>query len=144
MVSMHPMLRDLSLVVTGGTVGTAAREALILGIPTVARLPLAILTANVMGAFALGLLLESLTLRGDDSGARRHVRLVFGTGVLGGFTTYSALSLDVATLHGLSGSAAVGVGLAYGLGSVVLGVASAWWGVAAARAWHRPQEKATP
>lgn len=144
MVLMTTWLRDVGLVIAGGTVGTAAREALILAIPTVARLPVAILTANVVGAFALGLLLESLAQRGEDAGTRRHVRLLLGTGVLGGFTTYSALSLDVATLHGLSGSAAVGLGLAYGLGSVVLGVASAWCGVAAARAWHRPKQKATP
>ena len=102
---MTSWLRDVGLVMAGGTVGTAARETLILAIPTVARLPLAILTANVVGAFALGLLLESLTLRGDDSGTRRHVRLLLGTGVLGGFTTYSALSLDVAALYGLGGSA---------------------------------------
>lgn len=110
----------------GGALGTLARELLILAVPPLGRLPLAILLANVVGAFLLGLLLELLS-RGEDRGRRRAARLLLGTGVLGGFTTYSALAGAVSLM--LVDGLAI-LALAYGLGSVLLGVLAAWAGVA--------------
>ena len=59
---------------------------------------MATLGINVVGAFLLGTLLELLADRSIDAGGSRRIRLTPGTGVLGGFTTYSALAADTATL----------------------------------------------
>ena len=58
-------------------------------------LPLGTLFVNVLGSFLVGLLAGYFTARG---GASEHLRLFLATGVLGGFTTFSAFSLDVALL----------------------------------------------
>src|SRR5699024_11239433 len=57
-------------------------------------LPVGTFLANISGAFLLGLLVESLSRRGADHGRRRDLRLLLGTGLLGGYTTYSALAND--------------------------------------------------
>jgi len=98
-----------------------------------------ILLINVVGAFALGLLLESLVRRGPDAGRRRDLRLLVGTGVLGGFTTYSALAVDTATLLG----DALPIAINYGVGSVVLGAVASWVGITVSAALHRRSEAAS-
>ncbi len=82
---------------------------------------------NAAGAFLLGLLLEGLARTGPDTGWRQRVRLGLGTGVLGSFTTYSTLAVDVdELLRGqhwwAAGSYAAGSVLA-GLVATVLGIA---------------------
>lgn len=111
-------LRHLGLVGVGGAIGTGMREALSLLFPPVGGVSLTIAAVNVVGAFVLGFLLESLLRRGDDSGRRRELRLFAGTGILGGFTTYSALAADTAVL--LADSRPV-LAVAYALGTVVVG-----------------------
>ncbi len=118
------------MVAFGGAIGTGAREAISLAIPPIGGLPVAILGINVVGAFLLGLLLESLLRRGPDAGRRRDLRLFLGTGVLGGFTTYSALAADSSVLL-IEGSDLVGV--LYAVGSVVLGALASWGGIVLAR-----------
>jgi len=118
------------LVALGGAIGTGAREAISLAIPAVAGVPVSILGINVVGAFLLGVLLEGLLLGGPDAGRRRSVRLLLGTGVLGGFTTYSALAADSGLLL-VDGRAPVAI--AYALGTVLLGAAASWLGIATAR-----------
>ena len=108
--------------------GTLARFGLSEVLPTPAGLPVGIFLINIAGAFALGLLLEALARRGPDAGRRRALRLLLGTGFLGGFTTYSALAVDSALLVG-SGRAAVGLGylavsVLVGLGATMLGIAA--------------------
>lgn len=124
----QPHLRPgpVGLVLLGGTAGTAAREALSLAFPPVNGIPVAIFAVNLTGAFLLGLLLEALIRRGPDRGRRRGLRLLLGTGFMGGFTTYSALAADTALLLG-SGSA--GAGIAYGLATVALGALATWTGI---------------
>lgn len=117
---------NLALVFTGGTAGVLAREALMLVLPDIGGLPIAVLIANVAGALLLGLLLTALAA-GEETAARRTLRLLFGTGLLGGFTTYSALAQAVALLT-IDGSA--GLAIAYGLGTVLLGGLATWFGVA--------------
>ena len=73
----------------------------------------------------LGLLLELLSRRGPDVGARRLLRLGLGTGVMGGYTTYSTFALETVRL--LEGGALL-LGIGYALGSVLLGLAAAWAG----------------
>lgn len=118
------------MVALGGAIGTGAREAISLAVPPIGGVPVAILGINVVGAFLLGLLLESLLRRGPDDGRRRDLRLFLGTGVLGGFTTYSALAADSSVLL-IDGNALVGV--LYAAGSVVLGALASWGGIVLAR-----------
>ena len=99
-------------------------------VPTVGGVPVAILAINVVGAFLLGMLAEALLRRGDDTGRRRRLRLLLGTGVLGGFTTYSALAADAAVLLAVDLSR----GLLYVGGTLVLGALATFAGIAAGAA----------
>lgn len=137
-VAVHLRASSLALVFVGGTFGTAAREALSLGFPSIGGIPYAIFGINVAGAFLLGVLLEALARRGADHGRRRHLRLLLGTGVMGGFTTYSALAVDTAALLG---TGAAGSGIAYAIGTVLVGAAATWAGIALGAATHRPARK---
>ncbi len=89
---------------------------------------------NVVGSFVLGVLVEALSAAGPDRGARRAVRLTLGTGVLGGFTTYSTFMVETADRlrdgHLLTA-------LAYLVGSVILGLAAAALGISIASHAHR-------
>ncbi len=115
------------LVWLGGTLGTAARFVLTGVVPPVLRVPVATLVINLVGAFALGVLLEALGRRGPDQGRRRLLRLLLGTGFLGGFTTYSALSVDTVSLvrDGLVGHA-----VGYAAVTVVVGGLASMAGMA--------------
>lgn len=57
--------------------------------------PFGTLAVNVLGSFAMGLLAGYFTYR---TGIPQHMRLFLTTGILGGFTTFSAFSLDAALL----------------------------------------------
>ena len=91
----------LGLVVAGGVLGVALRELLLLPFSTGQAgadslvLPAATMGVNVVGSFALGIVIGRL---GD-----RHplARAFIGTGVLGGFTTYSAFAVQTAVLLGV-------------------------------------------
>lgn len=132
-----PLRRRLPLVllvVAGGAVGTALRVLVTLAVPPAGSFDTAIFAINVVGAFVLGLLLERLLRGGPDEGRRRVLRLGLGTGVLGGFTTYSSLAIETATL-GAAGD--VLTASVYGLASVLLGVLAAAAGIAVGARWAR-------
>lgn len=59
--------------------------------------PTATMTVNLLGSFAIGLLSVGLSAR---AGGAETARLFWMTGVLGGFTTYSAFALETVTLAG--------------------------------------------
>ena len=59
--------------------------------------PTATMTVNLLGSFAIGLLSVGLSAR---AGGAETARLFWMTGVLGGFTTYSAFALETVTLTG--------------------------------------------
>ena len=122
--------RQVAAVWAGGTAGCALRALADRAGPDGGGLPVAILVVNLLGAFLLGLLLELLALRGDDSGVRRRLRLTLGTGLLGGFTTYSAFA--VGTVRLLQADR-VGTALTYLCLTVVVGPLLAWVGIATAR-----------
>jgi CrcB protein len=118
------------LVVAGGAAGSLTRYGVGEWLDPGHELPVGTLLVNATGSFALGALLAVLALRGDDSGGRRELRLLLGTGFLGGYTTYSALAVETETLLR---DGHVALGAAYAIGSVVLGVLAATAGAAVAR-----------
>lgn len=122
----------VALVFTGGVLGGGAREVLVATIPPGAPVPLAVLVTNLLGAFALGLLLDALA--GNDSRAAARARLLWGTGLLGGFTTYSSLALASTAL---ADTGELWLALAYGLGSVLGGALAALLGMMLAVAAKR-------
>ena len=134
-MSRPPHLRPglVALVGVGGAVGTLGRFGLTRALPAGDGWPMATFVANLAGAFALGLLLEALVRRGPEDEARRRLRLALGTGVLGGFTTFSSLAIEIERL-GSGGSALLGA--TYGLVSVLAGVACAGAGVVLAARRH--------
>ncbi|GEL94624.1 fluoride efflux transporter FluC [Cellulomonas composti] len=113
----------LLLVVAGGAVGTAVRSTIEDRYPHApGGWPWATFVINVTGSFLLGALVAWLARGGPDEGRRRQARLGLGTGVLGGFTTYSTFVVEADTLLR---DGHVGIGLAYAATSVALGVAAA-------------------
>lgn len=101
--AIHRRPLAVALVVAGGVPGAAAREALNQALPaTRTGFPAGTFLINLSGAFVLGLLLEALVRSGPDSGWRRQVRLLGGTGFCGAFTTYSTLAVESVQLarHG--------------------------------------------
>lgn len=125
-----PPPHTFGLVLLGGMAGTAARFGASLLLPPASGIAWGTLLVNVLGAFALGVLLERLLPRaGAESPRARDARVLWGTGFLGGFTTYSALSMDTVQLlaEGRLPEAA-----GYALGTVVLGAGAAVSGIALA------------
>jgi CrcB protein len=90
--------------------------------------PWAKLSVKVVGIFAMGLLAGWLARHGTGG---ESWRLLLGVGVLGGFTTFSAFSLELA---GLIERGAVGVSAIYALLSVTAGIAGLFAGLAIMRA----------
>ena len=89
------MLTTLPSVALGGALGATLRYLVNVGALRAfgPGFPVATLVVNVAGSFAMGLLAVALL----ETGANRLAPLLM-TGVLGGFTTFSAFSLDTLTL----------------------------------------------
>jgi CrcB protein len=82
---------------------------------------------NVSGSIVMGLIAGYLAFRGEAS---QHWRLFLMTGILGGYTTFSAFSLDTALLYERGET---GLALLYVMGSVVLSIAGLFGGLALIR-----------
>ncbi|PVU84290.1 camphor resistance protein CrcB (plasmid) [Cellulomonas sp. WB94] len=125
----HLNPRLVALVALGGMIGTTGRYLLSLALPNHGGWPVATFVANVVGSFLLGALLEALLRRGGENPRRRAVRLGLGTGVLGGFTTFSSLALELERLLAhdalLTAATYAVASLACGLLACLLGVAVA-------------------
>lgn len=119
----------MALVFLGGAAGTGARYLLSAVVPVWACVPVATLGINVIGAFLLGALLERLARPSRPADASLRLRLLVGTGGLGGFTTYSALATDTAALLAEHPGRAIG----YALGTVLVGGAASVAGIWVAR-----------
>lgn len=126
--------RLVLLVALGGAFGTLARQLVGQWLPERSGWPVGTLVVNVLGAFLLGVLLEALLRRGRESTRGRAVRLALGTGLLGGFTTFSALAVELERLLA-GGDLATAAG--YATASVVLGLLACGVGVLVAAAGHR-------
>ena len=117
-------------VALGGAIGSAARYGVnvwsgrLLG----SEFPWATLAVNVIGCFAMGLLIELMALKLNVS---LETRAFLTTGILGGFTTFSAFSLDFALLIERKTFALAG---AYAAGSVLLSLAAVFLGLYLVRA----------
>ena len=124
MAPMPPVL----LVAIGGAFGAVLRYLAGAGIARLGApsFPVATLSVNVVGSFAMGVLFVALTRSGQT-----HLSTLLLTGLLGGFTTFSAFSLEAVTLMEEGRAMAA---LAYALLSVILSVAALMLGLAAARA----------
>ncbi len=131
---VHLHWRSILLVFAGGALGTAIRYLLTLAVPPAQGVPFTTFVINVVGAFVLGWLLQALALRGRDEGRRRDVRLFAGTGILGGFTTYSALAVDT---DGLIAGHDIAIGIGYSVLTVAVGAAATAAGIASATAIAR-------
>jgi CrcB protein len=104
----------------GGALGSMARHgANRLWPASPGGWPVPTLTVNLIGSFAIGLLYMYVAARGA---AADNARLFWMTGVLGGFTTYSAFALE-STLLGFSVT-----GIAYIAVTLVGCLAAAWLG----------------
>ena len=89
-------LAVLATVALGGVIGSLGRFAVGAALPHQGGdFPWATLVVNVTGAFAMGLLVAFLV---DRPGAHRLARPFIGVGVLGGWTTFSALAVDAVRL----------------------------------------------
>jgi CrcB protein len=89
--------------------------------------PFGTLIVNVAGSFLMGLLAGYFAFR---PGLSQHLRLFLTSGVLGGFTTFSAFSLDTALLVERH---AYGMAAGYAVGSVAASVAALFFGLAVFR-----------
>jgi CrcB protein len=131
---VHVQPRFILLVGLGGALGTLARYGAQLVVPHTWQLPWPTLIVNLVGAFLLGFLLEALVRRGRDDGGRRAMRLLIGTGFMGGFTTYSSLAVETSELlRDDRLLAAAG----YGLVTLVVGLFASLLGMWLAAAHHR-------
>jgi fluoride exporter len=86
------------IVFLGGGIGAALRHAFNLAFARLlgTAFPYATLFENVSGAIAMGMLVAFFAFK---SGIPQHWQLFLTTGILGGYTTFSTFSLDVALLY---------------------------------------------
>ncbi|MET9649043.1 CrcB family protein [Streptomyces sp. NPDC006460] len=119
----------VGVVAAGGALGAAARYGAALVWPTPAgAFPWTTFGVNTLGCAAIGALVVLLT----ETGTAPHplVRPFLGTGILGGFTTFSTYALDTQRLLGAGDTAR---GLAYMGATVAAALAAVWAATAATR-----------
>lgn len=88
-------LQAIFLVGTGGALGAVARYGVGLLVKSASGFPWATLSVNIIGSLLMGLVMGWL---GRQSGATETMRLFWTVGLLGGFTTFSAFSLELVSL----------------------------------------------
>ena len=120
---------NLLLVVVGGGIGAGIRHLTNIGALRLVgpNYPWGTMAINIVGSFAMGLFIAALMRRGGSD----QLRLFVATGIFGGFTTFSAFSLDFATLWE-RGSALPALG--YALASVIGAIVALFLGLWLARA----------
>ena len=118
----------VAVVAVGGMIGALLRYQVGLTLPTgVGKIPWTTVGINVLGSVALGALVVLVTERRP---VHRLVRPFLGTGVLGGFTTFSAFSVETQQLLEAGRTAA---GLAYLGMTAIAAVTAAAFGMAVVR-----------
>ncbi len=119
------MFATLSYVALGGALGAMLRY--LSGVAMVRltgpqEFPLAILTVNVLASILMGIFVVVAAHRGLT-----HLSPLVMTGLLGGFTTFSAFSLETVTLMERGALGAAGLYVALSVGLSVLGLFVGLW-----------------
>ena len=114
----------------GGAFGAVARHFVELwsGMVLGDGFPWGTLTVNVVGCFAMGVLVELMALAWSPS---VEMRAFLTVGILGALTTFSTFSLDIAVLHGRGETL---LAASYVLVSVVASIVAIFVGLAVMRA----------
>lgn len=122
-------MMQLLLVAAGGAIGATLRHLTNVAAFRIAgpAFPWGTVAVNLVGCFAMGMFIEFLARR---LGGSTDLRLFVATGILGGFTTFSAFSLDFAVLVERG---AMAVAFGYAALSVVGSLAALFAGLALAR-----------
>jgi len=123
------------IVFLGAGIGGALRHGVNVGAVRLLgfEFPYGTLIVNISGSFAMGLLAGYFAFR---PGIDQHLRLFLTTGLLGGFTTFSAFSLDAALLVERH---SYGVAAGYMVGSVAASISALFFSLAMFRsAGHLP------
>ena len=121
------------IVFAGAGIGGALRHGVNVAADRLGyQFPFSTLLVNVLGSFLMGLLAGYFAYR---TGIGQHWRLFLTTGILGGFTTFSAFSLDAALLIERH---SYGMAAAYVLGSVAASVFALFLGLSLFRATGLP------
>ena len=118
------MISTVSLVALGGAIGAACRYLMGVGVMRLtgpADFPIAVLSVNVIGSFLMGVFVVAAAQKGLT-----HLSPLVMTGILGGFTTFSAFSLEAVTLMErgqiVAAGAYVGLSVALSIGGLMLGL----------------------
>ena len=121
---------NIFLVALGGALGSVARYFVSVWSVRLAgpSFPWGTLTVNIVGAFLIGLMVETIARRFDASA---EMRLFLVTGILGGFTTWSSFTLDAVALFERGD---LGLSALYLAGSLVVSFAAVFAGLALGRA----------
>jgi CrcB protein len=122
-------MKSYLLVFVGGGLGASLRHAVNMisarGLGT--AFPWGTFIINISGSLVMGLIAGYLAFKGEAS---QPWRLFLTTGILGGYTTFSAFSLDAALIYERG---EIALALLYVLGSVVLSIAGLFAGLALVR-----------
>lgn len=115
----------MSLVALGGAIGAAMRFLVGVGVMRLsgpAEFPMAIITVNVIGSFLMGVFVVAAAHKGLN-----HLSPFVMTGILGGFTTFSAFSLETVTLIERGQIAHAGAYMALSVGLSIGGLMLGLW-----------------
>jgi CrcB protein len=120
------------LAAAGGALGSSARYLVNVGAGRLLGMgfPWGTLIVNIVGCFIMGLLVGWAALKGSVT---QEARVFLATGVLGGFTTFSAFSADFAALIERRD---FGFSALYLTGSVVLSLLAVFAGIYLVRLWQ--------
>lgn len=122
----------LGVVAVGGALGALARHGVGVAVPSApGAIPWSTFAVNVTGCLLIGALVVVVT---EWRPAHPLLRPFLGTGVLGGYTTFSTYSVEVLQLAQAGHRAAAG---GYLVGTLVAAVAATWLGARLARAVPR-------
>jgi CrcB protein len=148
-VPLHFSPAAILVVFIGGCLGTLCRYLLSIAIPPVllphsapisgwflGGFPIATMLVNLVGAFLLGVLLSGIARRGAESPRGRALRLLIGTGFMGGFTTYSSLAVETV---GLGAASHPWYSVGYALATLIVGLAASLAGIALGSVLSRPR-----
>ena len=119
------------IVFLGGGLGAAFRHGINMAVGRTlgTAFPYGTLLINITGSLLMGLVAAYFAFKGDAS---QHWRLFLTTGILGGYTTFSAFSLDAALLYERGEFSAAAI---YVVASVALSIAGLFAGFAVVRSF---------